>query len=228
MGDQPPDHSGHRARLRARVLEAGAESLADYELLEYLLFGAQPRKDTKPLAKALIRRFGSLAGVLAADLPALRGVAEMGDAKVAALLVTREAAARLARKDLLEAPLLSSWDKLVDYCRIAMGRETVEQFRVLFLDRKNRLIADEQQQKGTVDHTPVYPREIVKRALELGASAVILVHNHPSGDPSPSPADIAMTREIVSAARGLGIAVHDHLIIARAGETSFRALDLLD
>lgn len=228
MGDQPPDHSGHRARLRARVLEAGAESLADYELLEYLLFGAQPRKDTKPLAKALIRRFGSLAGVLAADEPALRGVGDMGDAKIAALQVTREAAARLARQDLMEGPLLSSWDKLVDYCRIAMGREAVEQFRVLFLDRKNRLIADEQQQKGTVDHTPVYPREIVKRALELGASAVILVHNHPSGDPTPSAADIAMTREIVSAARGLGIAVHDHLIVARAGETSFRALNLLD
>ncbi len=227
MAEDRTHYLGHRARLRARILESGAESLADHEVLEFLLFGAQPRRDTKPLAKALIRRFGSLAAVLAADSEALRGVDDMGDAKIAVLQVVREAAIRLAREDLRDRPLLASWDRLVDYCRMTLGHEAVEQFRVLFLDRKNRLIADERQQKGTVDHTPVYPREVVKRALELGASALILVHNHPSGDPTPSPADIDMTRAVAAAAEGLGIAVHDHLILARSGETSLRGLGLI-
>ncbi|MDJ0971234.1 MAG: DNA repair protein RadC [Kiloniellales bacterium] len=227
MAGEPSDHHGHRARLRARILDSGAESLADYELLEFLLFGAQPRQDTKPLAKDLIRRFGSLAAVLAAETEALRGVAGVGDAKIAVLQAAREAAVRLAREDLRDRPLLTSWDRLVDYCRMTLGHEAVEQFRVLFLDRKNRLIADERQQKGTVDHTPVYPREVVKRALELGASALILVHNHPSGDPTPSPADIDMTRAVSAAAESLGIAVHDHLILARSGETSLRGLGLI-
>ena len=227
MAEERTHYLGHRARLRSRVMDSGAEVLADYELLEFLLFGAQPRQDTKPLAKALIQRFGSLAAVLAADPEALRGVPGMGDAKIAVLLVAREAATRLAREDLRDRPLLSSWDRLVDYCRITLGHETVEQFRVLFLDRKNRLIADERQQRGTVDHTPVYPREVVKRALELGASAMILVHNHPSGDPTPSPADVEMTRAVAEAAKSLGIALHDHLILARSGQTSLRGLGLI-
>ncbi|MDJ0946702.1 MAG: DNA repair protein RadC [Kiloniellales bacterium] len=227
MAEDRSHYLGHRARLRARILDSGAESLADHEVLEFLLFGAQPRQDTKPLAKALIRRFGSLAAVLAADPAALRGVDGVGDAKIAALQVAREAAIRLAREDLRDRPILSSWERLVDYCRITLGHETVEQFRVLFLDRKNRLIADERQQKGTVDHTPVYPREVVKRALELGACALILVHNHPSGDPTPSPADIEMTRAVAAAAESLGIAVHDHLILARSGETSLRGKGLI-
>ena len=225
--DERPHHLGHRERLRARVLEAGAGALADYEVLEFLLYSAQARQDTKPLAKALIRRFGSLAAILSAEPEALRGVKGMGDAKIAALLVVREAAARLARQELQERPLLSSWERVVAYCRITMAHEAVEQFRVLFLDRKNQLIADERQQKGTVDHTPAYPREVVKRALELGASAVVLVHNHPSGDPTPSAPDIEMTRAIASAAEALGIALHDHLIVARSGETSFRGLGLI-
>ncbi len=227
MAEERNHYLGHRARLRSRILDSGAESLADYEVLEFLLFGAQPRQDTKPLAKALIRRFGSLAAVLAADGEALRGVEGMGDAKIAVLQVAREAAIRLAREDLRDRPLLSSWERLVDYCRMTLGHEAVEQFRVLFLDRKNRLIADERQQKGTVDHTPVYPREVVKRALELGASALILVHNHPSGDPTPSPADIDMTRTVAAAAESLGIALHDHLILSRSGETSLRGLGLI-
>ena len=227
MAAERTHYLGHRARLRARVLDSRAGALADYELLEFLLFGAQPRQDTKPLAKALIQRFGSLPAVLAADPEALRGVAGMGDAKIAVLLVAREAAVRLAREDLRDRPLLSSWDRLVDYCRMTLGHEAVEQFRVLFLDRKNRLIADERQQKGTVDHTPVYPREVVKRALELGASAMILVHNHPSGDPTPSQADVEMTRAVAEAAKSLGIALHDHLILARSGETSLRGLGLM-
>jgi DNA repair protein RadC len=227
MAEERSHYLGHRARLRTRILDKGAESLADYELLEFLLFGAQPRQDTKPLAKALIRRFGSLAAVLAADIEALRSVDGVGDAKIAVLQVAREAAVRLAREDLRDRPLLTSWERLVDYCRMTLGHEAVEQFRVLFLDRKNRLIADERQQKGTVDHTPVYPREVVKRALELGASALILVHNHPSGDPTPSPADIDMTRAVAAAAESLGIAVHDHLILARSGETSLRGLGLI-
>ncbi len=227
MAEDRSHYLGHRARLRGRILDSGAESLADYEVLEFLLFGAQPRQDTKPLAKALIRRFGSLAAVLAAEAEALRGVEGMGDAKIAVLQVAREAAVRLAREDLRDRPLLSSWDRLVAYCRMTLGHEAVEQFRVLFLDRKNRLIADERQQKGTVDHTPVYPREVVKRALELGASALILVHNHPSGDPTPSPADIDMTRAVAAAAESLGIALHDHLILARSGETSLRGLGFI-
>jgi len=225
--NERPHFHGHRARLRRRLLEHGAEGLSDYEIIEFLLFGAQPRGDTKPLAKRLIAHFGSLANVLAAAPGDLARVEGMGDASIAALKIVPEAARRLARSALVERPVISSGSALIDYCRIAMGHDGVEQFRLLFLDKKNRLIADEVQKRGTVDHTPVYTREVVKRALELGASALILVHNHPSGDPAPSQADIAMTREILAAAGNLGIVVHDHVVIARAGHVSFRAEGLL-
>ena len=227
MSEEKPHYHGHRARLRQRLLEKGGESLADYEVLECLLFGAKPRGDVKPLAKALIERFGSLGAVLTAAPHDLQKVTGMGEASAAALKIAAEAGRRLAREEVIDRPVLSSWDKLLKYCRTALGHEKVERFHLLFLDRKNVLIADEVQQRGTVDHTPVYPREVVKRALELGASALILVHNHPSGDPTPSRADIAMTEEVKEAAEKLGIAVHDHVIISKSGHNSFRSLGLL-
>ena len=225
-GPKPHFH-GHRERLRKRVLERGAASLGDCELLEYLLFGVKPRGDVKPLAKSLLGEFGSLAAVLAAEPARLSKVPGMGDSSTAAFQVAHELARRLALEQASEATVISSWEKLLAYCRIAMGHEQVEQFRLLFLDKKNRLIADELQQRGTIDHTPVYTREVVKRALELGATALILAHNHPSGDPTPSKADIEMTREIEAAVEKLGIVVHDHIIIARNGHASFKALGLL-
>lgn len=221
-----PHFHGHRERLRQRLLEQGPASLSDYEIIEFLLFGAKPRGDVKPLAKALIARFGNLAGLLSASSQDLKKVPGMGDASAAALLIIREAATRLSRADVLDQPLIESWSELVGYCRTVMGRASIEHFRVLFLDRKNRLIADEEQQRGTVDHTPVYPREVVKRALELSASAIILVHNHPSGDATPSSGDIAMTKEICDTAGRMGIELHDHLIVTRSGESSFRSLGL--
>ena len=227
MPDSKPHYHGHRERLRQRLLTRGAEALSDYEIIEFLLFGAKPRADVKPIAKALLAEFGSLAGVLSADPAELSKLAGMGDSSVAALKVVPEAAKRLAREELVERPVITSWDQLLAYCRISVAREKVERFHLLFLDRKNQLIADETQQRGTVDHTPVYTREVVKRALELGASALILVHNHPSGDTTPSRADIAMTEEIVEAARKLGIVVHDHVVISRSGHASFRSLGLL-
>lgn len=225
--DLKPHYHGHRDRLRDRLLERGGDSLADHEILEFLLFGAKPRGDTKPLAKALLTAFGSLSKVLTASPEALAKIPGMGKASIAALTIVPEAAARLAREEMNEAPVISGWDKLLDYCRITMAHEPVEQFRLLFLDKRNRVIADEVQQQGTIDHTPVYTREVVKRALELGAAALILVHNHPSGEPEPSPADIAMTEELRAAADKLGIAIHDHLVIGRAGHASFRAMGLL-
>ncbi|HUK06336.1 MAG TPA: DNA repair protein RadC [Stellaceae bacterium] len=218
---------GHRRRLRERLLAGGAEPLADYELLEFLLFAGRPRGDLKPLAKALLQRFGSLPAVLAAEAEALLGVSGMGEASVAALKAVREAALRMLRAEVAERPVISSWQKLIEYCTAAIGFSAVEEFRLLFLDRKNALIADEAQQRGTVDHTPVYPREVAKRALELGASAIIMVHNHPSGDPTPSKADIEMTREVQKALAALDIALHDHLIIARGNHASLRSLRLL-
>jgi DNA repair protein RadC len=194
-------HAGHRTRLRERFLKGGAEAMPDYEMLELVLFAAVPRRDTKPLAKALIARFGSFAEAIAAK--------------------------RLAKGKVIGRPALSSWAALLDYCMAAMARSQNEEFRVLFLDRKNVLVADEVQSRGTVDHAPVYPREIVRRALEHGASAIILVHNHPSGDPTPSRADIDMTRDIAAAAKALKIAVHDHLVIGRGGHASFKSLGLL-
>jgi DNA repair protein RadC len=214
-------------RLRARFLKGGADSLPDYELLELTLFAAVPRRDTKPLAKALLARFGSFAEVIAAPRARLLEVEGVGENVANHLKIVEAAAQRLARTKVMGRPALSSWSALLDYCTAAMARAQIEEFRVLFLDRKNVLVADEVQNRGTVDHTPVYPREIVKRALELGASSLILVHNHPSGDPTPSKADIAMTREIVGAARALAIAVHDHLVIGRHGHASFKSLGLL-
>ena len=220
-------HAGHRSRLRERFLKAGAEALADHELIELLLFGALPRIDTKPLAKQIIDRFGSYEEALAAPAERLRAVKGMSDGAVALLKSVEAAAIRLAAKQVHGKPVLSSWSALLDYCKTAIARAPVEQFRLLLLDRKNRLIEDAVMAEGTVDHTPVYPREIVKRALEAGASAIILVHNHPSGDPAPSRADIEMTKEVAKAAGALGIALHDHLVIGRTGHASFRELGLL-
>jgi DNA repair protein RadC len=218
---------GHRERLRARFLKSGADALPDYELLELTLFAALPRRDTKPLAKALLARFGSFAEVIAAPRARLLEIQGVGEGVANHLKIVEAAAQRLAKTRVIGRAALSSWSALLDYRTAAMARSQNEEFRVLFLDRKNVLIADEVQNKGTVDHTPVYPREIVKRALELGASSIILVHNHPSGDPTPSKADIAMTREITAAARALAIAVHDHLVIGRSGHASFKSLGLL-
>jgi DNA repair protein RadC len=224
----PPDgHDGHRRRLRERFLKGGAEAMPDYELLELLLFAAVPRRDTKPLAKALIARFGSFAEVIAAKRERLMEVEGAGEAVVNQLKITEAAAQRLARSKVIGRPALSSWAALLDYCMAAMARSQTEEFRVLFLDRKNVLVADEVQSRGTVDHAPVYPREIVRRALEHGACALILVHNHPSGDPTPSRADIDMTRDIAAAAKALKIVVHDHLVIGRGGHVSFKTLGLL-
>jgi DNA repair protein RadC len=220
-------HAGHRERLRARFLKGGADALPDYELLELTLFAAVPRRDTKPLAKALIARFGSFAEVIAAKPERLMEVEGVGEAVVNQLKITHAAAQRLAKAQVIGRPALSSWAALLDYCMAAMARSQTEEFRVLFLDRKNVLVADEVQSRGTVDHAPVYPREIVKRALEHSASAIILVHNHPSGDPTPSRADIDMTREIAAAAKALKITVHDHLVIGRGGHASFKSLVLL-
>ena len=217
----------HRQRMRARLLTAGPDSVADHELLEMVLFLALPRKDTKPIARALLARFGSFAGSIAAPAVDLRGVAGLGDAGVAALKTVQAAALRLVRAEVLDQPVLTHWQALLNYLNAAMARDRVEQFRVLFLDNKNRLIADEALSRGTVNHTPVYPREVVKRALELNASALILAHNHPSGDPAPSPDDIAMTREISVAAEALGLVVHDHVVIGNGRSLSFRARGLL-
>jgi DNA repair protein RadC len=222
-----PHYRGHRKRLRERFLAGGPDALPDYELLELVLFFAIPQRDTKPLAKALLARFGSFADVIAAPAERLMDVEGVKDATVAALKIVEASALRLAKSRIIGRPALSSWEALLDYCAAAMGRAQTEEFRILFLDRKNVLLADEVHQRGTVDHTPVYPREVVKRALELGASALILVHNHPSGDPTPSRADIAMTREISIAAKALKIDVHDHLVIGRGKHASFKALGLL-
>ena len=222
-----PLHAGHRQRLRDRFRKGGADALPDYELLELILFRALPRRDTKTLAKTLIARFGSFAEVVTAPDPRLKEIEGAGDAVVTELKLVRAAALRLTRSDIMQRPALSSWAQVLDYLRAAQGFEHREQFRILFLDKKNHLIADEVQQQGTIDHTPVYVREVVKRALELSATAIVLVHNHPSGDPTPSRADIDMTKQIVAAAKPLGVAVHDHVIVGRDGHASFRALKLI-
>ena len=217
-----PHYHGHRDRLRARFVTSGDE-LPDYELLELLLFTAIPRRDVKPLAKSLIDRFGSLAGVLSTPVSQLAKHPGLGETTAIFLRSVREAGLRLTREEIIDRPVITAWSQLINYLHAHMAREAREQFRILFLDKKNRLIADEVQQEGTVDHTPAYPREIVKRALELAATAIILVHNHPSGDPKPSQADREMTRQIVDAARPIGIVVHDHVIISRTGHISFRS-----
>ena len=217
----------HRARLRARFRDGGAQAVADYELLELVLFRAIPRQDVKPLARALIDTFGDFARVLTAPIPRLLQVPGVGDAVVTELKVVEAAAHRMARARVMGQHILSSWAALLDYCHTVMAHRATEQFRILFLDRKNSLIADEEQATGTVDHVPVYPREVVKRALELNASAMILVHNHPSGDPTPSDADIAMTDQIRQACDVFNITLHDHLIIGKSREVSFRSQGLL-
>ena len=222
-----PHYAGHRKRLRARFLNAGAEALHDYELLELVLFRAIPQRDCKPLAKELISRFGSFAEVISAPKERLAEVPGVGEAVITELKVVQAAALRLSQQKVREKTVFRGWSDLLDYCRAAMAYSPREEFRVLFLDNRNRLIADEVQQRGTVNHTPVYPREVVRRALELAASSIILVHNHPSGDPTPSRADIEMTRQIVEAADSLGIRVHDHIIIARDGHASLRGLNLI-
>jgi DNA repair protein RadC len=222
-----PLHSGHRQRLKDRFRKGGADALPDYELLELVLFRAIPRRDTKDLAKTLIARFGSFAEVVNAPEPRLREVAGVGEAVITELKLVRAAALRLMRGEIGTGTVLSSWNQVLDYLRAAQGFEQREQFRILFLDKKNRLLADEIQGQGTVDHTPVYVREVVKRALELASTAIVLVHNHPSGDPTPSRADIDMTRMIVDAGRPLGVQVHDHIIVGRGGHASFRALRLI-
>lgn len=221
-----PHYLGHRERLRERFLTGGSDGLPDYELLELVLFAGIPRKDVKALAKRLIEKLGDFGEVIAAPKERLIELG-LSEGSVAQLKIIEAAAQRLARTRVLKRPAISSWTALLDYCATTMARESREEFRVLFLDRKNFLIGDEVQTTGTIDHTPVYPREIVKRALELGASALILVHNHPSGDPSPSRADIAMTAEVVAAAKALKIDVHDHLVIGRNGHASFKTLGLI-
>jgi DNA repair protein RadC len=219
--------AGHRARLRSRLLAAGAAAIADHELIEMVLFLALPRRDTKPIARILLARFGSYAGAISASVPELLGVEGLGEAGVAALKIVQAAAQRLAKAEVLHQPVLNNWERLMEYLQAVLAREKIEQFRILFLDNKNRLLADEAQAKGTVNHTPVYPREVVKRALDLHATAIILVHNHPSGDPSPSRDDIEMTKEIKQAAAALGIVLHDHVIVGNGDWLSFRRTGLL-
>ena len=225
--DARPHYLGHRERLRERFATAGHAALPDYELLELLLFRLIPRADTKPVAKALLARFGTLAEVLGTDEALLREVKGIGPAVALDLKVIAAATQRMLRSELTARETLSSWTQVLDYCRASMAFEAREQFRILFLDKRNQLIADEMQQQGTVDHTPVYPREVVKRALELSAAALILVHNQPSGDPTPSRADIEMTREIVETGKRLGITVHDHIIIGKKGHASMKGLLLI-
>lgn len=227
-GQKPPSYLlDHRKRLRARFMEGGAQAMPDYELLELLLFRAIPRQDVKPLARRLLDAFGDFNGVVTATPARLTQIQGVGDAVVQELKIVEAAAQRMARAKVMQRQVLSSWDALLDYCHTTMAYRETEQFRILFLDRKNVLIADEEQAKGTVDHVPVYPREVVKRALELNASALILVHNHPSGDPTPSQADISMTAQVQDAAGVLGITLHDHLIIGRGRELSFKAAGYL-
>ncbi len=221
------DKLGHRARLRQRFVDGGAEAIPDYELVEMILFRVFPRGDTKPLAKKLLARFGTFAEVINAPQDRLLEVEGIGERAVAELKFMRAVALRLMRGDIMQKTVLGSWNQVLDYCRAAQGFDSREVFRILFLDKRNQLIADEVQQTGTVDHTPVYVREVVKRALELSATAIILVHNHPSGDPTPSRADIDMTKHIVDAARPLGISVHDHIIVGRQGHASLKALRLM-
>ncbi|GLQ09080.1 UPF0758 protein [Devosia yakushimensis] len=222
------DHAGHRQRVRERFLKVGGDALEDYELLELILQLVVPRRDTKALAKTLLREFGSFSGVFNASQARLEKIDGLGTTSVAHIKVIQAVAARFGRDRIAaEKPILSSWTQLIEYCNSQMAYQSIEQFRILFLDKKNRLIADEVQQTGTVDHTPVYPREVIKRALELSATALILLHNHPSGDPTPSSADVRMTKEIGDIAKPLGITLHDHLIIGKSGHASLRGLKLI-
>jgi len=228
--DQPaevPHYHGHRMRLRERFRSAGADALSDYELLEMVLFRAIPRGDVKPLAKSLLKKFGSFAETIHAPETRLREIDGVGEVTITEIKLIAAAAQRIAKGQLQRRTLLSSWHEVIDYCRTSMAFADKEQLRLLFLDKRNQLISDEVQQTGTVDHTPVYPREVIKRALELSATALILVHNHPSGDPTPSHADVAMTQQIIAVAQPLGVAVHDHIIVGKAGHASLKGLKLI-
>jgi len=227
LAEAAPHYHGHRERLRGRFRAAGADAVSDYELLELVLFRAIPQRDVKPLAKDLVAKFGSFGEVIAAPRKRLMEVKGVGEAVVDELKIVHAAANRLTRGQVTKRAVLSSWSSVLDYCHTAMAYADREQFRLLFLDKRNQLIADEVQQVGTVDHTPVYPREVVKRALELSATALILVHNHPSGDPTPSGADIQMTQAIIDVAKPLGISVHDHIIVGKDGHASFKGLKLI-
>ncbi|MBL4870433.1 MAG: DNA repair protein RadC [Robiginitomaculum sp.] len=222
-----PHYHGHRDRLRARFLEGGTSALADYELLELYLFRSIPRRDIKPIAKDLMEKFGTFGDVVSAPIARLAEVKGISEKTALDLKILQAGAIKLGKQAVLNRPILSSWSALLDYCRSVMQFEHKEQFRVLFLDRKNRLIADEILGQGTIDRAPVYPREIIKRALELGSTAIILAHNHPSGDPTPSASDIEMTANIVGAAKAINISVHDHLIIGRNDVASFKSLGLM-
>jgi DNA repair protein RadC len=226
LGEAAPHFHGHRERLRARFMEAGSEALADYEMLELVLFRAVPRRDVKPLAKELLARFGSFAEVIAAPPERLAEVSGLGAAAITEFKIVQAAAQRFTKGKMTKGPVLSSWNTVIDYVRAAQAYAEKEEFRILFLDKKNQLIADEVQQKGTVDHTPVYPREVLKRALELSATALILVHNHPSGDPTPSHADIEMTKAIAVAAKPFEIKLFDHIIVCKEAHASLKGLGL--
>lgn len=220
-------YTGHRDRLRQRFLKSGAESMPDYELLELILFRAIPRRDTKPLAKELLAKFGDFAEVLNAPIPRLKEISGVGDAVITELKLIRATSLRLMQSNLEKKEIIGSWNAMVRYCCAAMAHEQNEQFRIIFLDKRNQIIADEIQAKGTIDHTPVYVREVVRRSLEVGATAIILAHNHPSGDPTPSRADISMTKELIDALDKIGILVHDHIIVGRDGHASLKSLQLI-
>jgi DNA repair protein RadC len=224
---EAPHYHGHRERLRARLREAGPGALADYELLELILFRAIPRRDVKPLAKAILVRFGSFAEAIAAEPARLAEIDGLGAGAISEFKIVEAAAQRFAKGAIKKRLPMGSWSAVVDYCRTSMAFEGRELFRILFLDKKNGLIADEVQGSGTVDHTPVYPREVIRRALELSATAIVLVHNHPSGDPTPSSQDIKMTQDIIAIAKSLGVAVHDHIIVGRDGHASLRGMRLI-
>lgn len=227
MADPTPDGTGHRARLRKRLIEGGADALLDHELIEYLLTLAIPRVDTKPLAKALLGEFGGVAELLTADAEALSRVKGMGDSSIAALKIAQAAALRLLRDKVKDRPVLASWQALLDYLRADMAHRTTERVRVLHLNSRNILIRDEAMAEGSIDQAAIHPREVIRRAIDLGSAAIILVHNHPSGDPAPSRADIALTRDIADAGKKLGISVHDHVVIGANGHSSMRGLGLL-
>lgn len=225
--EEKPHYLGHRQRLRERFLSGGASAIADYELLEMILFSSKPRGDVKPLAKRLIAEFGSFAKVVTAKPEALYKVNEVGDAAVSAILMVQAATQRLLQEQVMDKPIIQGWTALLDYAKASMAHNKIEEFRIIFLNRRNEVIRDEVQQQGTIDHTPVYVREVVKRALELGAASLILMHNHPSGDHTPSRADIDITQQVADAARAVGIKIHDHIIVSERGHYSFRANALI-
>lgn len=230
MADDEPsasDNHGHRARLRSRLLTGGGEALLDHELIEYLLALAIPRRDTKPLAKALLREFGGVGGLLTADAEALMRVSGMGETSAAAIKIAQAAAVRLVQAEVAARPVLGNWQALLDYLHADMAHHVIERVRVLHLNSRNMLIRDEVMSEGSIDQAQVHVREVIRRAIDLGSAAIILVHNHPSGDPSPSRADIEITRAIVDAGKGMGIAVHDHLIVGTSGHVSLRAKGLM-